>query len=199
MNRVTAILAALFLDVSCGRAEQGYWTKHDLSQALTNEQFPTDSQYCERVAVQNGGRDSEKARAQSYTKCMYARGYQWMVEEARSFTAKSGNQATGDYSCPTGRGMVDAFGYIKCVPIGTKSGRPNPEVRQSVTSEESFGAKKVMVPSDAPRESDERWRGEERDAVIGQMSRSRARTVCMQTVCRRKGCPQRIHETPFCF
>ena len=163
MNHVTVIIVMLLLSVSCGPADQGYWTKYDVSQALTNEHFPTDSHYCERVAVHNGGRDSEKMREQLYTKCMHARGYQWMVEESRSFPAKSGGQATSAEACPTGRRIVDAFGYPKCVPVGTKSGRPNPEVRQSVTSEESSSGKNGVLPSNGPRQSEEWWRGEDRE------------------------------------
>lgn len=73
-SRATTMISALLLCVSCGPPEQGYWTKHGMSQALTDEQYAADSQHCERFAAQNDGRESDKARTKRYTKCMSARG-----------------------------------------------------------------------------------------------------------------------------
>ena len=118
ISRVTTVVTAALLCVSCGPAEQGYWTKQDISQALTNEQYPADSQHCERFAAQNDGRYSDKAREKRYTKCMSARGYQWVVEEPVSFPEKSSGQSSRAHSCPAG--------YTNCVPAGTKDGRTQP-------------------------------------------------------------------------
>jgi len=148
MSRVTTVVTAALLSVSCGPTEQGYWAKQDISQALTNEQYPADSQHCERFAAQNDGRYSDKAREKRYTKCMYARGYQWVVEEPVSFPEKSSGQSSRAHSCPAG--------YTNCVPVGTKDGGLNPEVNQSITQEESSYQKAESLPPNPSPQSNEK-------------------------------------------
>jgi hypothetical protein len=160
INRVMAMTSVVVLSISCGPAEQGYWTKPGNSHALTNEQFPTDSQYCQRVAAKDGDGDSKKSKEQIYTRCMYARGYEWIAEKSRP---SASDQSASAVSCPTGRRFIDAFGRTKCVPVGTKDGRPNPEVRQAVTSEDAFSARGENAFSDAPRQRNQRWLEEDRD------------------------------------
>jgi hypothetical protein len=155
MSRVTTVVTAALLCVSCGPAEQGYWTKQDSSQALTNEQYPADSQHCERFAAQNDGRYSDKAREKRYTKCMYARGYQWVVEEPVSFPEKSSGQSSRAHSCPAG--------YTNCVPAGTKDGRLNPEVNPSITQEESSYQKAESLPPNPSHQSNEKRLVEDRE------------------------------------
>lgn len=121
---------------SCHQMEQGYWTKQDVSQALTNEQYPADSQRCDRMALQDEGSRSETARAALYTKCMYARGYMWVVEEPMAQPGKtSGMAADHVESCPTGRRIVDAYGFPKCVPIGRRDRALSPEVKGEMRRE----------------------------------------------------------------
>ena len=155
MSRVTTVVTAALLCVSCGPDEQGYWTKQDSSQALTNEQYPADSQHCERFAAQNDGRYSDKAREKRYTKCMYARGYQWVVEEPVSFPEKSSGQSSRAHSCPAG--------YTNCVPAGTKDGRLNPEVNPSITQEESSYQKAESLPPNPSHQSNEKRLVEDRE------------------------------------
>ena len=155
MSRVTTVVTAALLCVSCGPAEQGYWTKQDISQALTNEQYPADSQHCERFAAQNDGRYSDKAREKRYTKCMSARGYQWVVEEPVSFPEKSSGQSSRAHSCPAG--------YTNCVPAGTKDGGLNPEVNQSITQEESSYQKAESLPPNPSHQSNEKRLVEDRE------------------------------------
>ena len=146
-SRVTTVVTAALLCVSCGPAEQGYWTKQGTSQALTNEQYPADSQHCERFAAQNDGRYSDKAREKRYTKCMYARGYQWVVEEPVSFPEKSSGQSSRAHSCPAG--------YTNCVPAQTKDGGLNPEVNQSITREDSSHQNPALLPPNPSHQSTE--------------------------------------------
>ena len=155
ISRVTTVVTAALLCVSCGTAEQGYGTKQDISQALTNEQYPADSQHCERFAAQNDGRYSDKAREKRYTKCMSARGYQWVVEEPVSFPEKSSGQSSRAHSCPAG--------YTNCVPAGTKDGGLNPEVNQSITQEESSYHKAESLPPNPSHQSNEKRLVEERE------------------------------------
>ena len=146
-SRVTTVVTAALLCVSCGPAEQGYWTKQGTSQALTNEQYPADSQHCERFAAQNDGRYSDKAREKRYTKCMYARGYQRVVEEPVSFPEKSSGQSSRAHSCPAG--------YTNCVPAQTKDGGLNPEVNQSITREDSSHQNPALLPPSPSHQSTE--------------------------------------------
>ncbi|WP_447601163.1 hypothetical protein [Nitrospira sp. Nam80] len=125
------------LGLSCQSTEQGYWTKHGVSQALTNQQYPADSQYCERLAERTAG-GSEKTRSNLYTKCMQGRGYEWIVEESRSQPAKpTANSTTSVEPCPTGRTIIDSFGFTKCVPFGKKSGGVSPEISGTLTHKET--------------------------------------------------------------
>ena len=146
-SRVTTVVTAVLLCVSCGPAEQGYWTKHGVSQALTNEQFPADSQHCEHFAAQNDGRYSDKAREKRYTKCMSAREYQWVVEEPVSLPDQSRGQSTHAQSCPAG--------YTNCIPGGTKVGGLNPEVNQSITREDSSHQNPALLPPNPSHQSNE--------------------------------------------
>jgi len=153
--RVTTMVTAALLCVSCGPAEQGYWTKQDISQALTNEQYPVDSPHCERFAAQNDGRYSDKAREKRYTKCMSARGYQWVVEEPVSFPEKSSGQLSRAHSCPAGS--------INCVPAGTKDGGLNAEVNQSITQGESSSQKAESLPPNPSHQWNEQRLVEDRE------------------------------------
>ena len=155
MSRVTTVVTAALLCVSCGPAEQGYWTKHGVSQALTNEQFPADSQHCERFAAQNDGRYSDKAREKRYTKCMSAREYQWVVEEPVSLPDQSRGQSTHAQSCPAG--------YTNCIPGGTKGGGLNPEVNQSITREDSSHQNPALLPPNPSHQSNEQRLVEDRE------------------------------------
>jgi hypothetical protein len=68
---------------------------------------------------------------------MQGRGYEWIVEESRSQPAKSAaNSTTSDEPCPTGRTIIDSFGFTKCVPLGKKGGGVSPEISGTLTREE---------------------------------------------------------------
>jgi hypothetical protein len=154
-SRVMTVISVVLLCVSCGPPEQGYWTKRDTSQALTNEQYAADSQHCERFAVQNDGRESDKARKKRYTKCMSAQGYQWVVKESVSPPEQSRDQSGRAQSCPAG--------YTNCVPAGTKGGGLNPEVNQSITREDSSHQNPENLPSTPSHQSNEQRLVEDRE------------------------------------
>lgn len=170
LNTATVLLGVALLGVSCQSEEQGYWTKYGVSQALTNQQFPVDSQYCERLAEQTADH-SEKARSTLYTKCMQGRGYEWIVEEPRSHPAKpAGNRPADVEPCPTGRIIIDSFGFTKCVPLGTKGGGANPEISGTLTQTEnplqpkggSAEAGSIQSRPEATGPADDRWRADDR-------------------------------------
>jgi hypothetical protein len=158
---VSAGLAVL--SVSCQLREQGYWTKPGVSHALTNQQYPEDSKHCERLAEQDEGRTSESVRGARYTKCMYARGYEWVSEQPGSHPVRSAvTQPSVPQPCPTGRTVVDAFGYPKCVPSGHKDRGPDREVSGSVTRETP--ALKPERPAPPPAlQSNDRWIVDDRE------------------------------------
>jgi hypothetical protein len=128
VSRVTAIISAVLFCVSCGSPQQGHWTKQGVSQAFTNEQYAADSQHCDRFAVQNDGRVSEKAREKRYTKCMAAQGYQWVAKESVSLPEQSRGSFARSHPCPVGS--------INCIQGETNAGGPHPEVNQSITLDE---------------------------------------------------------------
>lgn len=149
------------LSVSCQLREQGYWTKPGMSQAVTNHLYPADSEQCERIAEQDEGRESDTARGVRYTKCMYARGYEWVSERPRSHPAKSLRQESPAPPCPGGRIVVDAFGYPRCVPPGQKDRGLEREVRGSVTADGPLMQANPAVPP-TPRSND-RWIAQDRE------------------------------------
>jgi hypothetical protein len=153
-SRVATVVTAALLCVSCGPAEQGYWTKQGIPQALTNEPYAADSQHCDRFAAQNDGRYSDKAREKRYTKCMSARGYQWVVEEPGSLSEKSGGQSSRA-PCPAG--------YTNCDPGGTKDGGLNPEVNQRITQGKNPYPKAESLPPHPSRQSSEKGHVEDRE------------------------------------
>lgn len=133
---VTALFCVIVFCSSCQSEGQGYWTKHGVSQALTNQQYPADSEQCERFAVRDEGRNSEPARSTRYTKCMYARGYEWVDERPVSHPVTAGGSSSTQIdSCSSGRKIVDAFGYPKCVPSGTKSRGPDKEISATIKAD----------------------------------------------------------------
>ena len=140
----TIAISALLLCVSCGPAEQGYWTKQGMSQAHTDEQYATDSPHCERYAAQNEGRESEKARNKRYAKCMSSREYQWVVKEKPVSLPEQSAQSTHPPSCPAGS---------HCTPGGLKQ-----EVTQSITEEASSHQNTANVPRDPSHQSNEQRR-----------------------------------------
>lgn len=147
--------------VSCQSVEQGYWTKPNVSQAVANEQYPDDSRQCEWLRSQSGSGLSEKSKSRLYAKCMESRGYQWIEEAAHSHAAKSAtHSATQTQPCPTGRRIIDAYGYDRCVPAGGKgSGKtiqPSETVAQ-VTEETSTTLPSTGRPTDPPEERLEEW------------------------------------------
>ena len=118
---IVATITMAFGTASCGTDEQGYWTKQNLSQALTNEQYPSDSRHCEAMVANDGIGRSEDYKSALYTKCMQAQGYQWVTERPDSHLLQSSHKTPTQIPlCPTGRLIVDAFGYHKCVPTGGK-------------------------------------------------------------------------------
>jgi hypothetical protein len=128
---------------SCYAAEQGYWTKPGVAQAHANEQYPADSQQCERLALQDEGKDSEKTRATRYTKCMYARGYVWVMEEPGAYPVRlKDSRSSVVPSCDTGRVITDAFGFQKCVPSGGKMWGSAAEVRGILRQDDARAAQR---------------------------------------------------------
>ena len=123
LGQVAIIIATLAGAISCQSNEQGYWTKQNMSQALANEQYPHDSRHCDAMAANDGSGGPEEYKATLYSKCMQAQGYQWVVENSRK-PPLSGDQASIKEisDCPTGRLILDSFGYQKCVPVGTRNG-----------------------------------------------------------------------------
>jgi hypothetical protein len=92
-----------------------------MSQALTNEQYPSDSQHCDAMAANDAPGRSEQYKAILYAKCMQAQGYQWVIERSQLIPSRAAENASAQIPlCPTGRLIVDSFGYHKCVPTGGK-------------------------------------------------------------------------------
>lgn len=137
-SRVTAIAGAVLLLVSCGSPQQGHWTKQGVSQAFTNERYAADSQHCDRFAVQNDGRVSEKAREKRYTKCMAAQGYQWVVKESVSLPEQPRGSFARSHPCPVGS--------TTCIPGETNAGGPYAEVNQSITRDEGSQPNPANLP-----------------------------------------------------
>lgn len=167
---VAAVIGVTLCSVSCHPVEQGYWTKQDISQAITNEQYPGDSRQCDRVATQNDHIPSEHGKTKLYTNCMQARGYQWIVERPHSYPAKSaGDPSNHVQDCPTGRIIIDAFGYDKCVPAGQKNRGTTTETIAHVTQEAHPAQKPESHLPKPTEETNERWAKE--DSVCRQHSR----------------------------
>jgi hypothetical protein len=145
----TTAVSVLLFCVSCGSAEQGYWTKQGMSQAHTDEQYATDSPHCERFAAQNDGRESEKARQKRYSKCMSARDYQWVVKERPVLPEQSG-ESSHLPSCPAGS--------PNCVSGETKGSGLHHEVTQSITREASSHQNAANLPPDPSHQSNEQRR-----------------------------------------
>ena len=171
LNMVVAILplGVALLSLSCQSAEQGYWTKYGVSHALANQQYPADSQYCDRLAEQTAD-GSEKTKSSLYTKCMQGRGYEWVVEEPRSHPAKAaGNPPTNLQPCATGRAIIDSFGFTKCVPFGKKGGGISPEISgtlphketQAEPKRDSSAAGGEGTPLEDTHPPDNRWRADD--------------------------------------
>jgi hypothetical protein len=119
--RLWAAIAIMASHASCQSSQQGYWTKENVAQTLTNEQYPSDSQDCDAMSAHDAKARSERYKAILYTKCMQAHGYQWVVERPRPHPlATAGIKPAAISDCPSGRLIVDSFGYHKCVPVGTK-------------------------------------------------------------------------------
>ena len=128
LHTIAIALCAALGGVSCQSLPEGYWTKQDSSQALTNQQYPADSQQCEELVARDGSGKSEAYKAGLFTRCMQANGYQWIAEQPRSHPVKTALEPSPHpLVCSTGRLITDVFGYPRCVPAGTKDGGVPPE------------------------------------------------------------------------
>jgi hypothetical protein len=159
--RIGTVVGLVCCTASCQSVDQGYWTKPDVSHALANEQYPDDSRQCDWLRSQSGNRLSEESKSTLYAKCMQSRGYQWIEEAPRSHPVKSAtHSATEKQPCPTGRRIIDAYGYDRCVPAGGKgSGKtiqPSERVAQ-VTEESSTAPTSAGGPTDPSEQELEEW------------------------------------------
>ena len=129
--QMTALaLCAVLGGMSCQSLPEGYWTRGDRSQALTNQQYPADSRRCEELVERDGSGKSHAYNAGLFTRCMQANGYQWIVSKPHAHPANAALEAPSHtLACPTGRLVNDALGYPSCVPVGAKDrGAPSETV-----------------------------------------------------------------------
>lgn len=128
------IFGAIGGTVSCQSHPDGYWTRPDRSQALTNQEYPDDSQECQAMVASNGIGKDRQYQARLFTQCMQAKGYQWLVEPRVSHSLKNASLRSSPsvVECSNGRLITDAFGYQKCVPIGMKDGGILQEARSAI-------------------------------------------------------------------
>lgn len=127
---VALLFSAISGTISCRSQPQGYWTRPDRAQALTNQEYPEDSKDCQAIAASNGAGRARDYQARLFTQCMQAKGYQWLVEPRVSRPKDvSLRSAPSPVECSDGRLITDAFGYPKCVPPGGKDG----EILQDVS------------------------------------------------------------------
>ena len=118
------IAAAGFATVSCQARPDGYWTNPNRSQALSNQEYPADSQRCQGLVASDTVGKSEPYKARLFAQCMQAKGYQWVVEPRGRppLNAEAQRSPLPLEECSKGRLSIDAFGYHKCVPRGAKEG-----------------------------------------------------------------------------
>jgi hypothetical protein len=164
MFRVVAgVIGVMLCSVACQPLEEGYWTKPDVSQSMTNEQYPNDSEHCDQVASQNSNVLPAHTKGTLYTKCMHGRGYQWIVERPHSRPAISvGDSSIQVLACPTGRVIIDAFGYNKCVPAGKKDRATTPETIAQVGRKASPAQRTDDHPPKPDEQANEPWVREDR-------------------------------------
>ena len=120
-----AILGIVVGTLSCQARPEGYWTRLDRSQALTNQEYPADAEKCQAFVGSDSVEKSQAYKQKLFTQCMQAKGYQW-VDEPRgrqTLNADARRFSLSPEDCSKGRLTVDAFGYQKCVPRGSKDGR----------------------------------------------------------------------------
>ena len=139
LRSLSSLVAAIIFGaiggiVSCQADPQGYWTRPDRSQALTNQEYPDDSRECHAIVASDGSGKARPYQATLFTHCMQAKGYQWMVEPRVSHPLKDASLRASPslLHCANGRLIIDAFGYEKCVPIGTKDGGILQQARREV-------------------------------------------------------------------
>jgi hypothetical protein len=118
------ISGAIFSTMACHGRPQGYWTRPDRSQAVTNQEFPADEQGCQALVARDSVEPSQTHKAKFFAQCMQAKGYQWVAEprSPHPLHADAQRSLLSPEQCAKGRLTVDAFGYQKCVPRGTKDG-----------------------------------------------------------------------------
>ena len=153
--------------VSCIAPPEGYWTSPYRSQALSNQEYSADSQGCQALVANDRFEKSASDKTDLFTHCMEAKGYQWVVEPRRPYplNASARLNPLSIEHCSTGRLTVDAFGYQKCVPRGTKDGGtieepPGQTTMKNPSSPSEIAAKleQTSPASDDRRKDDEMCR-----------------------------------------
>lgn len=161
---VAFIAGAIFGTVSCQARPEGYWTSADRSQALTNQEYPADAQRCQALVASDHLGKSQPYKARLFTQCMQARGYQWVLESRgrHPLNANAQRPPLSLEHCSRGRLTIDAFGYQKCVPSGTKEGeifeetpRPVPLKVPSGGRADAPVSQPTYQPSDGRSKDDE--------------------------------------------
>ncbi|MCC2642849.1 MAG: hypothetical protein K0S45_3262 [Nitrospira sp.] len=164
---VAFIGGVIFGTVSCQAQPEGYWTSADKSQALTNQEYPADAQRCQSLVASDDPGQSPPYKARLFTQCMQAKGYQWIVEPGgrHPLNADAQRSPLSLDHCPNGRLTIDAFGYQKCVPSGTKEGgifegttRPTPPKVPSGPRANATILQQPRSPLDGRAKDDERCR-----------------------------------------
>lgn len=129
---LSTILVTLCVGMtSCRAHSDGYWTKPERSQALTNEVYSADSAECQMMVESNSLEETPTYKAKLFAHCMQAKGYTWIVETQKSYPVKEAAIQPALH-CSNGRRIVDAFGFQKCVPDGTKDGGMLQEARRAI-------------------------------------------------------------------
>ena len=151
---------AILSIVSCGARPEGYWTSPYRSQALTNQEYSADSQRCQALVANDRLEKSHSYKTNLFTHCMEAKGYQWVAEPRRpqSLNASARLAPLSIEDCSTGRLTIDAFGYQKCVPNGTKDGGTfqEPSGRTTTRTPSSTGAIAATLEQASPASDDRR-------------------------------------------
>src|ERR671921_93442 len=107
---IAILFAVIGSIVSCQSHPDGYWTKPDRSQALTNEEYSVDSGECQALVESTSAKEAPAYQANLFTNCMQARGYKWIVETQASHPVKEAALQSAP-QCSNGRLIADAFGY----------------------------------------------------------------------------------------
>ncbi len=161
-----ALVLATLICASCQPVEQGFWAKPGVVGPEATIESDADSRQCARLGAEQATTERVSGDGtvvahdpapsmtgpNAYSQCMRSRGYEWV--RLKPLVGPAPHHATTTQApCPTGRIVVDPFGYPHCAGAAQGQSTFIPDGLPESVSPTHVPAATAQPGSPAPTES----------------------------------------------